>query len=51
MAQGGSSQSVEPAGESKNFLRQFRDLKTRELKEISAGKFMDVWNHYDADGR
>ena len=35
---------------STNFLRQFRDLKTREFKQISAGQFMDVWNHYDDDG-
>lgn len=33
-----------------NFLRQFRDLKTREFKRITAGQFMDVWNHYDTDG-
>ncbi|XP_046375471.1 calbindin-32-like [Haliotis cracherodii] len=33
-----------------NFLRQFRDLKTRDLKQISATQFMDVWNHYDNDG-
>lgn len=36
---------------STNFLRQFRDLKTREFKQISAGQFMDVWNHYDDDGK
>ncbi|XP_067652817.1 calbindin-32-like [Haliotis asinina] len=35
---------------SANFLRQFRDLKTRDLKQISATQFMDVWNHYDNDG-
>ena len=34
-----------------NFLRQFRDLKTRDLKQISATQFMDVWNHYDQDGK
>lgn len=33
-----------------NFLRQFRDLKTREFKQITAAQFMDVWNHYDTDG-
>lgn len=33
-----------------NFLRQFRDLNTREFKRITAGQFMDVWNHYDTDG-
>lgn len=36
---------------STNFLRQFRDLKTREFKQITAAQFMDVWNHYDDDGR
>ncbi|CAC5395541.1 Calbindin-32 [Mytilus coruscus] len=35
---------------STNFLRQFRDLKTREFKQITAAQFMDVWNHYDDDG-
>lgn len=33
-----------------NFLRQFRDKKTRKFREISASSFMDVWNHYDSDG-
>uniref|UniRef100_K1PZJ5 Calbindin-32 n=1 Tax=Magallana gigas TaxID=29159 RepID=K1PZJ5_MAGGI len=35
---------------SSNFLRQFRDLKTREFKLLSAQQFMEVWNHYDTDG-
>ncbi|XP_063441147.1 calbindin-32-like isoform X6 [Mytilus trossulus] len=35
---------------STNFLRQFRDLKTREFNQITAAQFMDVWNHYDDDG-
>lgn len=35
----------------KNFLRQFRDKDSREFKQITAGQFMDVWNHYDADGK
>lgn len=34
-----------------NFLRQFRDKETREFKQITAGQFMDVWNHYDSDGK
>lgn len=34
-----------------NFLRQFRDLNTRDFKKITAGQFMDVWNHYDTDGK
>ena len=36
---------------SKNFLKQFRDIKTRDFKRITAGQFMDVWNHYDSDGK
>ncbi|XP_041377165.1 calbindin-32-like isoform X2 [Gigantopelta aegis] len=35
---------------SKNFLKQFRDIKTRDFKRITASQFMDVWNHYDSDG-
>ena len=34
-----------------NFLRQFRDKDTNELKKFTATQFMDVWNHYDDDGR
>lgn len=33
-----------------NFLRKFRDEKTNELNKISATEFMEIWNHYDADG-
>ena len=36
---------------SNNFLRQFRDKNTREFTKISAGQFMEVWNHYDEDGK
>ncbi|OWF48044.1 Calbindin-32 [Mizuhopecten yessoensis] len=32
-----------------NFLRQFRDLTTREFKQITANQFMDVWHHYDSN--
>ncbi|KAG0415622.1 hypothetical protein HPB47_007238 [Ixodes persulcatus] len=35
---------------SANFMRQFRDKKTRELKNLTASQFMDVWSHYDKDG-
>ncbi|XP_076449191.1 calbindin-32-like [Babylonia areolata] len=43
--------SGKPKGEkAENFLRQFRDLDTRELKQVTAGQFIDVWNHYDRDG-
>ncbi|KAL3214709.1 hypothetical protein MRX96_034741 [Rhipicephalus microplus] len=34
---------------SANFMRQFRDKKTRELKNLTASQFMDVWSHYDKD--
>ena len=33
-----------------NFMRQFRDPESRELKKLSANQFMDVWSHYDKDG-
>ena len=33
-----------------NFLRQYRDPDSRELKKLSANQFMDVWSHYDFDG-
>ncbi|OQR78474.1 calbindin-32-like [Tropilaelaps mercedesae] len=34
---------------STNFMRQFRDKKTRELKNLTASQFMEVWSHYDHD--
>lgn len=33
-----------------NFMRQFRDPDSRELKKLSANQFMEVWSHYDGDG-
>ncbi|TRY61319.1 hypothetical protein TCAL_11157 [Tigriopus californicus] len=33
-----------------NFMRQFRDLESRELKQLTAAQFMEVWDHYDDDG-
>ncbi|GFT80211.1 calbindin-32 [Nephila pilipes] len=33
-----------------NFMRQFRDKNTRELKNLTASQFMEVWSHYDRDG-
>lgn len=33
-----------------NFMRQYRDPQSRELKKLSANQFMDVWSHYDKDG-
>lgn len=34
-----------------NFMRQFRDSDSLELKKLSAAQFMDVWEHYDSDGK
>lgn len=34
-----------------NFMRQFRDPESRELTKLSANQFMDVWSHYDKDGK
>ncbi|XP_075210533.1 calbindin 53E [Lycorma delicatula] len=33
-----------------NFMRQYRDPHSRELKKLSANQFMQVWSHYDKDG-
>lgn len=33
-----------------NFLRQFRDEQSRELKQLTATQFMEIWSHYDVDG-
>jgi len=33
-----------------NFMRQFRDTESRELRKLSAVQFMEVWDHYDTDG-
>ncbi|XP_013784598.1 calbindin-32-like, partial [Limulus polyphemus] len=33
-----------------NFMRQFRDKKTREIQNLTATQFMEVWSHYDRDG-
>jgi len=33
-----------------NFMRQFRDSDSLELKKLSAAQFMEVWEHYDSDG-
>uniref|UniRef100_T1JJM2 EF-hand domain-containing protein n=1 Tax=Strigamia maritima TaxID=126957 RepID=T1JJM2_STRMM len=32
-----------------NFMRQFREKDSRELKQLTANQFMDVWSHYDRD--
>ena len=36
---------------SANFLRQFRNAESRELNKLSAVQFMEVWDHYDNDGK
>ena len=46
-----TSGASETAKGQENFLRQFRDLNTREFKRITAGQFINVWNHYDTDGK
>ncbi|KAL8564601.1 Calbindin-32 [Nucella lapillus] len=46
----GSGNGCDVAKGQENFLRQFRDLNTREFKRITAGQFINVWNHYDTDG-
>lgn len=33
-----------------NFLRQFRDEKSKEIKQLTAAQFMEIWSHYDIDG-
>ncbi len=33
----------------KNFLSQFSDLTSRELNQLTAYQFIEIWNHYDAD--
>lgn len=34
-----------------NFLRQFRDTQSRQFRQFTASQFMEVWNHYDLDGK
>ncbi len=33
-----------------NFLRQFRDEQSKEIKTLTAAQFMEIWSHYDTDG-
>ncbi|CAF1012734.1 unnamed protein product [Rotaria sp. Silwood1] len=33
-----------------NFLRQYRDEQSKELKQLTATQFMEIWSHYDVDG-
>jgi len=34
-----------------NFLRQFRDEQSKEIQQLTATQFMDIWSHYDIDGK
>ena len=38
-------------GEKVNFLKQFHDERSMQLHKLSAVQFMDVWMHYDKDGK
>lgn len=39
------------SGTTQNFMRQFRDKNTRQLKNLTSAQFMEVWSHYDKDGK
>ncbi|XP_040572484.1 calbindin-32 [Lepeophtheirus salmonis] len=45
-----SSRKSESNKKCVNFMRQFRDLNSREINKLSAAQFMEVWDHYDSDG-
>ena len=45
---GGKKKPLSSTGS--NFMRQFRDSESRELKQLTAQQFMEVWDHYDDDG-
>ena len=52
---GGGEKAGRPRGRNsvqgcQNFMRQFRDAESRELKQLTAQQFMEVWDHYDDDG-
>ena len=46
------SASIKRVGieKAQNFMRQYRDPESRELKKLSANQFIEVWSHYDKDG-
>ena len=46
---GGGGERADVA--STNFMRQFRDSESKELKQLTAAQFMEVWDHYDDDGK
>ncbi len=33
-----------------NFLRQYRDEKTKQIKTLTSQEFIEILNHYDTDG-
>ena len=45
-----SNSAKETKETKKNFLRQFRDESSLELKQLTATQFMEIWSHYDTDG-
>ena len=34
-----------------NFLKQFHDERSLQLRKLSSVQFMEVWKHYDKDGK
>ena len=34
-----------------NFLKQFHDERSLQLRRLSAVQFSEVWMHYDKDGK
>lgn len=34
-----------------NFMNQFRDTSTKELTNLTSTQFIEVWSHYDKDGK
>lgn len=44
-------QFVSRGRKNSNFMRQFRDSTTKELIKLTSQQFMDVWKHYDHDGK
>ena len=34
-----------------NFLKQFHDERSLQLRKLSAVQFSEVWMHYDKDGK
>jgi hypothetical protein len=35
----------------RNFLKQYINADNMELKKLSAGQFMEIWENYDIDGK